>query len=405
MHNADQLLLLASFFEKRATILIKRAESSMPSVGIALSGLIGDVFSSEDIKAWINKNRSSFAAPIPKMSEDLNWMGLPAALDGQKYIRAFVYRTDDNDRGTFAFIGKSSKPPPLLDVQHSALLQGEASIPNLYLFIGKIVPAETIPEVSKELAHENWLITSLTSLLETYPSSSFLNEMSKFVQDNKSKIDKLRKHFSGTPKVLGKGADGVAMSINSHLVLKLFKDQSSYIQATKAIERLHKNPELAKTEAMIYDAGILGQIINQTIYYYLIEKMTPVEKLDKPVSRALETVVFSMRDYIRDNRTTWRKLRPLLDDITKHVELKKEVSIGAKNLVGNEKAFHNDEIKIIEGNLTGMIRSNWLDSLAEELIMKYLTGRDDLHMGNIGFTGYGEFRYFDPVYGPHRSYN
>ena len=44
------------------------------------------------------------------------------------------------------------------------------------------------------------------------------------------------------------------------------------------------------------------------------------------------------------------------------------------------------------------LNKTWLQSFVEEILMKYLTGRTDLHLGNLGVTSYGELRYFDPSF-------
>lgn len=44
------------------------------------------------------------------------------------------------------------------------------------------------------------------------------------------------------------------------------------------------------------------------------------------------------------------------------------------------------------------LKPNWLKTFAEEVLMKYLTNRTDLHTGNLGITEYGLLRYFDPSF-------
>lgn len=56
------------------------------------------------------------------------------------------------------------------------------------------------------------------------------------------------------------------------------------------------------------------------------------------------------------------------------------------------------EDRIVNINNNTLLRGNWLVKFIEEIILKYLTGRGDLHLGNLGVTNQGNFRYFDPAY-------
>ena len=49
----------------------------------------------------------------------------------------------------------------------------------------------------------------------------------------------------------------------------------------------------------------------------------------------------------------------------------------------------------VDEEMTTNLRPSWLPSLIQEVLMKNVIGRIDLHMGNIGVTSYGEFRFFD----------
>ena len=44
------------------------------------------------------------------------------------------------------------------------------------------------------------------------------------------------------------------------------------------------------------------------------------------------------------------------------------------------------------------LRRSWLVSYIEEVMTKFITGRGDLHMGNLGVTSYGDLRYYDPTH-------
>jgi hypothetical protein len=394
----DNLLLLASLFERRALSFLKQAASFYPAALAAISNLLGISVPFEEIMAWVEKNK-----PILQTISGGDWRTLNAG--NNIYLRTFD-RYDDDGESIYVFIGKTSQPPAGIDVSEAALLQSDGQIPTLWFYRGQKKKQNLAEQTSPELAHEDWLMTALSSLFGRGKYGAFLQEVGEFVKENRTKIDKIRRHFEvSNPTVLGQGADGVAFAISSHLVLKIFRNKNAFNHAVMAMDRLHKNPELAKTEAMIYDAGELGTFENQIVYYYVIEKMVPLSNMDSNVYSSLETLIDQMRSTILNDRGShWRKFKEYVGNPDKHSELKQEIKNGAQRLVHDMKRHYGRHITKIEDNLQDKLKSNWLESLAEELIVKYLTNRTDLHMGNIGFTGYGDFRFFDPVYNEHRSF-
>lgn len=389
----DNLLLLASLFEKRALSFLKQAGSFYPGALQTITSLLGVSIPYEEIMSWVEKNK-----PLLSTVQGGNWHTILD--DNTTYLRVHDRWSDDHINKIYTYIGKTSRPPKGIDVSESALLQSDGQIPTLWFFRGERARANPAAQTTPAVAQEEWLITALSSLFGVGKSSGFLAEVDEFITENKSKIDKIRRHFStSNPQKLGEGSDGVAFAINPNLVLKIFRNENAFNHAIMAINRLHKNPELAKTEAMIYDAGPLGTFNNQTVYYYIIEKMIPLEKMDYQVYRSLETIIDTMRRRIkRDRASHWIKFKEYMDKPEKHSELKNEIKKGAIVLVSEVKNYHREQIDKIENQLGDKLKSSWLESLAEELIVKYLTNRTDLHMGNIGFTGYGDFRYYDPVY-------
>jgi len=100
----------------------------------------------------------------------------------------------------------------------------------------------------------------------------------------------------------------------------------------------------------------------------------------------------------------WKALKKSFQDPAKADLIKDAVKKEARELAVKfamkpelNKAIQDTKKAIPE------LKDNWLELYIEEVIMKYLTGRTDLHMGNIGVTGYGELRYYDPAYGGHES--
>lgn len=167
----------------------------------------------------------------------------------------------------------------------------------------------------------------------------------------------------------------------------------------QAQRRLHENPETAKTEAMIYDVGELGIFSRTPIYYYIIEKMKPVKSLDPEVKPNLQFLVTKIVKIIEDEKENkWKKYKTSIKDKTKSATIMSEVKNFSEQLASSLKKSDALKIEIIEYLLPRRLNENWLPHLIEEILMKYLTGRYDLHMGNIGLTNYGVFKYFDPAF-------
>lgn len=387
----DAILLLSSFFEKRALSFLKRAASFYPSSFQAISDLIGKPINTEELESWIAKNRS--------LLENIKGYGWRLRNEGGNDYLVAHDHYDDDDHIVRTYIGATAAPPQGVDVSHSGYLQGEGEIPSLWFFQGTRKEVNPAAQSTPELAHENWLINGLSALFGRNKDVRFLQDLNEFIQENKPLINKLRRHFtSSDPQVLGQGADGVALGISPNLVLKLFRTRNAYHHAMKAMDRLHKNPELAKTEAMIYDAGILGEFNNQEVYYYIIERMTPLDRMDYIVTATIGDLIYYISDRYWENSHHWERLSSLMDDPKNHPQLKEEIKKGGKQIAEKARNAYGHKLQQVEENLKGKIKSNWLETLAEEIIFKRMTNRTDLHTGNIGFTGFGDFRYFDPVY-------
>lgn len=185
----------------------------------------------------------------------------------------------------------------------------------------------------------------------------------------------------------------------------------AYDHALQAMERIHFNPSLGKTEAMIYDAGEIGNFENYRFFYYIMERMAPVTEI-AGLREDLRHVVTNIVSKIYKDRDFWRDLKK--KDFKADADLIKakvkeaaaryaqEIKIKDKVFVkGIENTYLLNKVKIDKQDPKEHViplSANWLASLAEEILMKYLTGRTDLHLGNLGVTAYGEFRYFDPAF-------
>ena len=167
--------------------------------------------------------------------------------------------------------------------------------------------SERIPlsSFTKEIGHYGFLVLMLHKLL--YIEGADLPRITKyFINQNSSKLAKIRSQFQMEPRELGAGVDGLAFTIGPHRVLKFFKSKYAYDSAMNAVQRLFKTPEAAGTEAMIYDYGELPVYGSQTIYYYIIEKMAPLDKVmdNHLISSLLDVIISNI--YSHSQFTVWR---------------------------------------------------------------------------------------------------
>lgn len=383
---------LATQFEQQAELL-KLAKINIDyTLESNLSRLINKSIPSKNIQKWVEKNLSLLKDFVINRG-----MFLPSG------ILRFTTTAKHDGKPVFAII---SNTPKLVDNYHiltSSLISNEGIIPNLWLHLGTMSSENMEPTVSYDLAHDDFILISLGAMFEEV-GDKLIRNAEAFYRNNKTKIDALKKTFKQRPKPLGTGADGAAFAIAPDLVLKVFKDDFSYIKAKEAIQRLHQFPELAKTEAMIYDIGILGEYQGYPVYYYIMEKMKPIRSLEPNTYLRVKEIASAIGDYIY-MRSKEGKLLNIKNNIAKYMSTKSSREELLKTLGDMNKFIERfirikfaENIKSINESLKDSLNSDWLQFLIEEITLKYLTGRGDLHSGNLGLTNYGVFRYFDPVY-------
>lgn len=392
-YTPDSLLVFAYRFQK----LAESGLESMPDPSFVrkMKGLTGVDPTPEQWKNWIDANRTVIGGLL------------------NNYWSMFDTRSiycNVGEQG--AYITTDSKSPHRdFEASSVAILKASSPIPPLWLQIGKVDYDAQREPPSPSLGHYAWLAEGVSKVMGYAPQ----RDMVRFVLDNKAKIDGVRRLFqTQQPKYLGGGADGAAFDIGGGKVLKIFRDVTSYEKAIAAFDRLHKSPELAKTEAMIYDVGTLGRFggdpgdpqSGSIVYYYIIETMKTIRDVfggweNIPLRRILEFIAGRI-DVIKGSKL--KALKKDINDPTKAPLIRKVVKEESAKLASDIKSqasLKRDVYKMEESIPT--LKANWLELYVEEVIMKYLTGRTDLHMGNIGVTHYGELRYFDPAYGGHES--
>lgn len=403
--NADRILKLATIFELSVhgthvsdSSYLLRAYADLYGIvssyfRTSLSNLVGKFTDDPTLEKWIEKN--AVIKSLLKMiwTDDVYPTHRMVTLDVRK------------QPATILVISK--QPIQNLEESQVTFLQGEGVIPSLYLYEGiehKKRDSKTMERLPADLAHDEFIVTAIVKLLN-YPYDDIMFKQSKkFIYDNIGTINKIRRFFKAPPVFLGGGVDGVVFSIGAGYVLKIFQDTHSYQEAVKAMERLHNNPKLAKTEAMIYDVGLLGNFHNRPLYYYIMEQMVPANSISQGFTDSLRTIVSrTFTEIFKNHKKEIKSLKDIISNpktIVDYESLIKNMVRQVSDVVRAQSGTEISELEAVED-----LRSTWLDSLVEELIMKFITRRVDLHMGNIGVTNYGEFRYFDPAHANHTTDN
>lgn len=98
---------------------------------------------------------------------------------------------------------------------------------------------------------------------------------------------------------------------------------------------------------------------------------------------------------------TWRDelfwIGGQLNQPTKAPKIKNVIRNRAKEIADHITKEDAETVHIVETQYPEL-NKDWLMLLTEEMIMKFITDRTDLHVGNLGITPNGKFRYFDPAY-------
>lgn len=379
--NLNSLLYLSNFFYKKALW----SKYDIEKAHELISWLIGRTISLEEIEGWLNQNENILDYYISSFKNYQKY----------HYEHYIVYNEikQTDLQHTIISIDKKPSDDILLEINKEAFLKGYKNIPNLYIYIALTSRFKNEP-ITKEMVPYDFLNEILKPIIgNNVNDREFQNEKLKFIEENKNVIDKVINSFAYIPKKIGKGDDGIAYSIGSNLVLKIFKDQFNFIKSKEAFDRLHKNPEIGKNEAMIYDVGILGNFYGTTIYYLIMEKMEPI---NQGMKKHLAPIIGAIGTYIKNNKEIFKNLTKELYDPKNHNKIKLYLNSESEKIKDYIYSNYPDEIETIES--AEDLNKDWVKNLSEEILFKSITNRGDLHLGNIGLTNYGKFIYFDPAH-------
>ena len=242
------------------------------------------------------------------------------------------------------------------------------------------------------IAQEDWLAEALRNVFQATD-----DEIYQFIYRFYSTISDLRFSFNKRPDLIGRGKDGVAFDIGGEKILKIFSNQFAYQKAKQSMTLLHSGKSKARTEAMIYDAGILGEMAGgKNVYFTITEKMIPVE--ENPVAslylkRLLtiikdaitSTPIMDRINWLRNNKTkSHKQIKLISQEILSFIK-----ETNGKGEIDNINSLIIEELGV---------RKDWLEKYIEEIVIKIISSRFDLHLGNVGATASGWIRYFDSAY-------
>lgn len=349
-----------------------------------LPSFLGRKISEDDLDYWSKMNQ---------LSDDEIYSSWRLSDDGYIYIDSDEYINNDHIMVNSLRIYKRSRYFKDMYINKERFLKGYKDIPNLYFYdLDYKINNYEVP------SQNYYLINAILDLISNYDSDVPIDDVINFIEGHREKFDEIRALTNNSnPKKLGSGAAGIAIEINPGMVLKLFRDKFSYEKAIESINRLHKDPDLGKTEAMIYDAGYLGEISNTSIYYSIIEKMTIIDDIPRIFEDILRRLIKDIIQYIlnvsyfRGEILEFKKTKNIDKDIL-------------NVLIKHTKSRIEGQFDIAEITEKLNLNINWLDRLIEEIAIKYITDRGDLHLGNIGITSSGYLRYFDPSHKAYKDY-
>lgn len=225
------------------------------------------------------------------------------------------------------------------------------------------------------------------------------------IKNNISKINLINSFIKEKPSFLGAGADGVAYNIGDNLVLKFFTSSFPNEKIKESLDSLWSKNPIARSEIMIYDHGEMD-FNGQTIYYSIMPKLDKID-YDDDIHKIYFTIgelIMNLDNYGDLDNINNNLNNPNVMDLIKLIVNKIEIEV--------LNMFSEDFVNQIQKDNNFV--STWLAEYIEEVLVKFLTGRGDLHMGNIGIIdlnlkgiGAGEsgrrLRYFDPSHENHEG--
>jgi hypothetical protein len=383
------------------------SNDSLMNFSLDLQNIVNTKIHAKDIKEWIEINKSilndfKFSLENWNYYKDNVIEVLTCNNNGNYMISAYPINFEKSGSDMFY------KP------KKEAVLLGNANIPKLYIYeveyFYKDLNQDFLSMVKKEYYPYFFLVDFFAEDnkedFKNLSNEEKANFVESFIDNNKQILNNILRFSNIAPKVLGAGADGVAFDLGQNKVLKIFSDSFSYNKSIETINNLHNQSSGADTEIMIYDAGKLNYY--KDLYYYIIEKVTVIRSLPLKDFNDINKIIFAIVSSILAEKQAWDSIKDKkigldsdivkekIDDIIFMLKSQYKQKIDSLTKIYNLASETNKPQWA--GMLKGVKLNDWVSSLVREIVNKFLTGRGDMHTGNIGITSSGYFRFFDAAH-------
>lgn len=372
--NLDKLNIFILRFAKLTEKLADTNSSVFIGFLHDLSVMFGKTFNNQDIDNWINQ-LDDRTALVSKISECLQ--SSEYKISNEPGIITIFKLSSTNKVATHepgyiisknAQIGNHINNDYYLDVSSVHFIKGFASIPSFYIHEGFVFRNVDKTEIFPAFAGGLKKLFSSKEIEEILDSD-------KFAQ--------LLNNFTEAPKYLGSGVDGAAFDIGGGKVLKFFRSTYAFQKAIESQNLIFEKGQNAENEVMVYDVGQIGPG-----FYTIMERLIPVEIVEPKKTKNLFEILKTIYQHTIKEPEYFKKL----SEMYKHnsILFQPTFNILVEALVSDNQ----QTLKEMCSDLN--LQENCGVKFIKEVLFKLISGRGDLHLGNLGINDQGYLKYFDP---------